>query len=94
MLAFDHPTVAALTDFVHQTLAPAPPPPDEVLQLSIDQVAAALAEHDEPTRSRVVAILQGALARLTGDSDATAGVEAALSGASDDEIFTFIDTQL
>jgi acyl transferase domain-containing protein/acyl carrier protein len=98
-LAFDYPTVTALTEFVHQTLAPAPPPPDEALQASIDQIAAALAEHDEVTRGRVIAVLNGALARLTGDADASsgaasAGVQAALSDASDDEIFAFIDTQL
>ena len=94
MLAFDHPTVTALTDFVHQTLAPPPPAPDEVLQTSIDRVVGALADHDEATRNRVVTLLHSALARLTGDAEASAGIEAALSDASDDEIFTFIDTQL
>jgi acyl carrier protein len=93
-LAFDHPTVTALSAFVHQTLAPAPPPPDEALQASIDQVESALAGQDEATRSRVVAVLHSALARLEGDADSSAGVQAALSDASDDEIFAFIDTQL
>jgi len=93
-LAFDHPTVTALSEFVHRTLAPAPPPPDEALQAGIDRIEGALAEHDEATRARVVAVLHSALARLEGDADSSAGVQAALSDASDDEIFAFIDTQL
>ena len=95
MLAFDHPTVTALSEFVHQTLAPPPPPPDELLQASLDQIELALADHDERTRDRVVALLHSALDRLAGgDDDASAGLEAVLSDASDDEIFSFIDTQL
>ncbi len=93
-LAFDYPTVTALSEFVHQTLAPAPPPPDEALQASIDQISLALDGHDEDTRSRVVAVLHSALARLAGDTEAASGVQATLSDASDDEIFAFIDNQL
>ena len=55
-------------------------------------------EHDETARSRVIAVLHSALARLEGDAEfhaeASAEVSASLSDASDDEIFAFIDTQL
>ncbi|HEU5271686.1 MAG TPA: beta-ketoacyl reductase, partial [Jatrophihabitans sp.] len=93
-LAFDYPTVSALSEYVHQTLAPAPPLPDEALQASIDQIELALTGHDEAVRGRVVAVLHSALARLESDAEASAGVQAVLSDASDDEIFAFIDTQL
>jgi len=97
-LAFDYPTVTSLAEFVYQTVAPAPPPPDEALQASIDAIELALAEHDEAARARVVAVLNSALARLESGAEVPAeaidGVQAALSDASDDEIFAFIDTQL
>ncbi|MFL6161134.1 MAG: type I polyketide synthase [Jatrophihabitantaceae bacterium] len=93
-LAFDYPTVASLAEFIYQTVAPAPRPPDEALQASLDEIELALAEHDEAARDRVIAVLNSALARLASDAEALVGARASLSDASDDEIFAFIDTQL
>jgi hypothetical protein len=61
---------------------------------SLDEIELALLEHDETARSRVIAVLHSALARLEGDTEVHAEVSASLSDASDDEIFAFIDTQL
>ncbi|HEX6501594.1 MAG TPA: phosphopantetheine-binding protein, partial [Micromonosporaceae bacterium] len=89
-LVFDHPTVSQLAEYLHRTLAPAAPAPDEVLREALDRVQA-LVESDAGGRARVVTVLQAALTRLGGDV-LDVGVE--LNQTSDEELFAFIDSQL
>ena len=108
-VVFDHPTVAVLAEFLHRTLAPAPPPPDDALRRALDLVGVELPVADEATRGRVLAILNSALERWdpggqhTGRRDGAADpvrtavsatVQDKLSAASDDEIFAFIDNEI
>jgi acyl carrier protein len=88
-LAFDHPTVSAVADYLTEALAPAPPQPEETLERALDQLRHELSRHDEDTRARVVGLLHSGL------SDPESGVaEHDIGAASDDEIFAFIDSQL
>jgi acyl carrier protein len=93
-LAFDHPTVTALAEHLHRTLAPAAPSPEDTLRASLEQVRQMVPEHDENTRSKIIAILHSTLARLGAGPNGSNGVQEKLRSASDDEIFAFIDTQL
>ncbi len=93
-LAFDHPTVRALADYLHRTLAPEAPSPEDTLRASLEQVHRMLPEHGDSARAKVIAILQSTLARLGAETNGSAGVQDKIRSASDDEIFAFIDSQL
>ncbi|MBC6447375.1 type I polyketide synthase [Actinokineospora xionganensis] len=93
-VAFDHPTVAGLADYLHRTLAPAAPSPEDALRATLDEVRRTLSEEDEGGRTKIVAILHSALARLGAGHNGAPGVQEKIHSASDDEIFAFIDTQL
>ncbi len=98
-LAFDHPTVAALAEHLYRTLAPTPPSAEDTLRASLDQVGQMVAEDDEATRTKLVAILHSTLARwgLGGvtltDQVESQTVAAKVDSASDEEIFAFIDSE-
>ncbi|MGH3860433.1 SDR family NAD(P)-dependent oxidoreductase, partial [Actinokineospora sp.] len=92
-LAFDHPTVAALCEFLHRTLAPAPPSAEDTLRAALDQVQLMVDAEDGATRAKLVAMLNATLARFGGPAGAD-GVEDKIRSASDDEIFAFIDSEL
>ncbi|HEX6498631.1 MAG TPA: phosphopantetheine-binding protein, partial [Micromonosporaceae bacterium] len=89
-LVFDHPTVSQLAEYLHHTLAPAAPAPDEVLREALDRVAA-LVGADPDGRERVLAVLHGAMSRFGGDPG---GAQVELDATSDEELFAFIDSQL
>jgi acyl carrier protein len=93
-LAFDHPTVTALADHLHRTLAPAAPSPEELLRTTLDQVQRMLPEDDQAARGKLIAILNSTLTRLGAGQNGSNGVQEKLRSASDDEIFAFIDNQL
>jgi NADP-dependent 3-hydroxy acid dehydrogenase YdfG/acyl carrier protein len=93
-LAFDHPTVAALGEFLRQTLAPAAPSPEDTLRGALDQLEQLLDQHDEATRAGLIAILNSTVARFGNGSAAADAVGEKLDSATDDEIFDFIDNQL
>jgi acyl carrier protein len=98
-LAFDHPTIVALADHLHRTLAPAPPSPEDTLRASLDQIGQLLPE-DETDRAKLVAIMHSALARwgagpvAASDVAESQAVVDKVSAASDEEIFAFIDNEL
>ncbi|SDI33657.1 Acyl transferase domain-containing protein [Actinokineospora alba] len=92
-LAFDHPTVAALCEFLHRTLAPAPPSAEDTVRAALDQIQRLVDGEDDATRATLVAMLQSTLARFGGPVGAD-GVEDKIHSASDDEIFAFIDSEL
>ncbi|MTD15355.1 hypothetical protein GIS00_15535 [Nakamurella sp. YIM 132087] len=92
-IAFDHPTVAALADFLYTALAPTPPSADELLEADLDRLTGQLESVDEDTRGRFLGLLRGRLARW--ESGGTGGGVAALvADASDEEIFALIDDEL
>jgi len=94
-LVFNQPTVVGLSDYLLRELAPAPPAPDQVLQQALDQIAEHLdgADAQPQERRRVVAVLQSAVARLSGTRNGGDPL-ASLDLASDEEMFQFIDNQL
>nr|WP_063747063.1 type I polyketide synthase [Saccharothrix sp. NRRL B-16314] len=92
-LAFDHPTVAALCEHLHRTLAPAPPSAEDTLRSALDEVGRLVDPDDDATRAKLVAILHGTIARFSGPQGGD-DVQDKINSASDDEIFAFIDSEL
>ncbi|MFL6113813.1 MAG: beta-ketoacyl reductase, partial [Catenulispora sp.] len=107
--AFDHPTIAAMAEYLRGELAPSGPPLEDTLRQTLEEVQAALPAGDEATRTKLVALLRSGLDRLGGDRTATvatadpadpAQAPAALDpladpvdSATDEEIFAYIDQQ-
>jgi acyl carrier protein len=97
-LAFDHPTVAALVDYLYQSLAPAAPSAEETLRASLDKVGQLLAA-DGSSRDQLLAILHSTVARWSSGAAAepAGSVDSVASNvetATDEEIFALIDSQL
>jgi acyl transferase domain-containing protein/acyl carrier protein len=98
-LAFDHPTVAALVDYLYQSLAPAAPSAEETLRAGLDKVSELLAA-DGGSRDQLLAILHSTVARWSSGATTSSAAEPADSVASnvetatDEEIFALIDSQL
>ncbi|MBM7769829.1 acyl transferase domain-containing protein/acyl carrier protein [Actinokineospora baliensis] len=85
-LVFDYPTPAKLADYLLERVGVAESP---TLLGHLDQLEADLATADGDLRSRAVARLQAVLARFDAPQ-----AEASLAGASDEEMFAFIDNEL
>ncbi len=97
-LAFDYPTVAALADYLYQSLAPAAPSAEDTLRAGLDQVEAMLAT-DDSGRDQLLAILHSTLARWNSGAGTAAGdpaesIASTVDTATDEEIFALIDSQL
>ena len=97
-LAFDHPTVAALVDYLYQSLAPAAPSAEETLREGLDKVGQLLAA-DGSSRDQLLAILHSTVARWSSGASTAAGesaesVASNVDSATDEEIFALIDSQL
>jgi hypothetical protein len=95
-LAFDHPTVAALADYLYQSLAPAAPSAEETLRAGLDQVGRLLAA-DGSSRDQLLAILHSTLARWSSGAstaDPAGSIASDVDTATDEEIFALIDSQL
>jgi acyl transferase domain-containing protein/acyl carrier protein len=96
-LAFDHPTVTALSAHLYQALAPAAPSAEDTLRASLDQVGGMLPD-DEAERAKLIAILTSTLTRWTAGAAVPAqqaeSLAAKVGAASDEEIFAFIDNDL
>jgi acyl transferase domain-containing protein/acyl carrier protein len=96
-LAFDHPTVTALSAHLYQALAPAAPSAEDTLRASLDQVGGMLPD-DEAERAKLIAILTSTLTRWTAGAAVPAQQAESLAdkvgAASDEEIFAFIDNDL
>jgi hypothetical protein len=93
-VVFSRPSVIELSDYLLGELLPAAPAPDEVLRQALDQVAAHLdgAGGLPGERDQVLALLEAAVVRLSGDrrGDPVRDIDL----VSDDEMFAFIDSQL
>jgi acyl transferase domain-containing protein/acyl carrier protein len=99
-LAFDHPTVTALSAYLYEALAPAAPSAEDTLRTCLDQVGGMLPD-DESERAKLIAILNSTLTRWTAGAGGAAGqpgeaesLAAKVGAASDEEIFAFIDNDL
>ena len=97
-LAFDYPTVAALADYLYQSLAPAAPSAEDTLRAGLGQVEAMLAT-DDSSRDQLLAILHSTLARWNSGAGLAAGdpaesITSTVDSATDEEIFALIDSQL
>jgi acyl transferase domain-containing protein/NADPH:quinone reductase-like Zn-dependent oxidoreductase len=100
-LTFDHPTPAALAEYLLGELAPeaaagtAVTVPATVLaDLERLESAFSAAPPDQDTRSRLAARLQDFLVKVREVGGADDGVAQKLDAASDDDIFAFIDNEL
>ena len=94
-LVFNQPTVNGVADYLLNELVPAPPPPDQVLQHALDQVAAHLdgADAQPKERDKVVAVLQAGMTRF-GAKRTGGDALASRNLTSDEDIFHFIENQL
>jgi acyl carrier protein len=103
-LVFDHPTPAAVAEFLRTELLPQDAPASEVALTQLGQLEAALAAlpPDDVTRGLVINRLQAALvgmgpsgaARRPGSAPGAESTADRLKAASSGEIFDFIDRQL
>ncbi|MEU0691634.1 type I polyketide synthase, partial [Streptomyces uncialis] len=101
-LLFDHPTPAAIAGHLAAELVPAPGPDAVPGLIELDRLESALdgGVGDARARERLADRLQQLLGRLdpataTGDGDPpAASIEDRMDGATDDEIFDFIDNEL
>jgi acyl carrier protein len=96
-LAFDHPSPAALVEYLYRSLAPAAPTAEEILRAQLDKLATML--EDQAVRSKLVAILQSTAARWSAgaaedDAAELASVAARLDSATDEDLFALIDSEL
>ncbi|WP_196073298.1 type I polyketide synthase [Nakamurella alba] len=87
--AFDHPTVEDLSAHLLGVLRPAPPAADLRLAGWLAELEQDLTDSSPEVRTRVLDLLSAGARRLAGAPAADD-----LAGATDDEIFDFIDTQL
>ncbi|MGH3859103.1 type I polyketide synthase [Actinokineospora sp.] len=97
-VAFDHPTVAALAEFLRTTIAPSAQSPEDLLRTTLDHIHGVLSDDDENTRTKLAAILHSTLHRLgSGQASRTDDVPLddtvldQVDSASDEEMFAFID---
>ncbi|HEV2639827.1 MAG TPA: type I polyketide synthase [Actinocrinis sp.] len=93
-LIYDHPTIAALTAYLREEIAPAAADPLAQLAEDIDRIETGLLglPADSGEREQLVDQLRGVLSRA---AEAGARTEAAaLAGAGADELYDFIDKQL
>ncbi|MFC5752083.1 SDR family NAD(P)-dependent oxidoreductase, partial [Actinomadura rugatobispora] len=93
-VVFDHPTPAAITELLLATLVETDAAPRSRLDV-LDELARemAAADHDGDTRRQVVVRLQTLIAKLSENGTGN-GAANGLDGASDEELFGFIDNDL
>ncbi|QNP74837.1 SDR family NAD(P)-dependent oxidoreductase [Streptomyces roseirectus] len=96
-LAFDHPSVARIAEFVAAELEPSADAPAEVVLDGIEDLGRVLDALDvsAAARTRVTAHLQALLARWQGEhaGTATGDVRDGLADADEQEVFAFIDAE-
>ncbi|MFI5945825.1 type I polyketide synthase [Streptomyces uncialis] len=102
-LLFDYPTSAAIAAHLSAELVPEPGPDPVPGLAELDQLELALGDgvSDGAARDRLTGRLQELLTRLDPAADATNGtgaaddgIEGRMDGATDDELFDFIDNEL
>jgi acyl carrier protein len=86
-LAFDHPSSAAIVEFLAGEIAPPSAPPVEV---NLERVRATALTVDDDERARIADLLRQLTAELSGRSS----VAAELADADDEDVFAFIDNEL
>jgi len=96
---FDHPTAAALADFVLTELLPQAPSATDSLLGELESLEATLlaSAYEPGDRLVITTRLQTLLSKWSESADDgpdTAGQEEQLDAASTDELFAFIDEQL
>ncbi|SFE89485.1 Acyl transferase domain-containing protein [Actinacidiphila alni] len=89
-LVFDHPTIGALAGHLAAALVPAPKDDVSAMEEALARITGELSSAAPALRDRMVVALQEALGRLGVPMESPT---AALDGASDEEIFAFIDAQ-
>ncbi|MFJ9615600.1 type I polyketide synthase [Streptomyces noursei] len=96
-VVFDHPTPAALAEYLRDALLPAPADPADTVVAELDRLASLLAEagRDERTRAAVDDRLRAVVAGWeAAGRDTGAGRADELADASDDELIDFISNEL
>jgi NAD(P)-dependent dehydrogenase (short-subunit alcohol dehydrogenase family)/acyl carrier protein len=95
-LLFDYPSSSALAGYLYGELVPDVPSSFVPALSELDKVEIALPEilADEDARGTLSRRLQDLLAKVAAGAAGAAGIEEKLEGASDDEMFDFIDNDL
>ncbi|QKW53025.1 type I polyketide synthase [Streptomyces buecherae] len=98
-LVFDYPNAKALAEHVREGVLPDEGVSASPLIADLEKLEASLstAEPDDAGRTAIAARLQVLLARLNGDEGGAKGAESItqrLDGASDDDLFDFIENEL
>ncbi|MFE3255390.1 type I polyketide synthase [Nocardia sp. NPDC059091] len=91
-LVFDHPTPAAIAEFLETQLTAAGP--EMSVDAELDRIEDVLAIADEASRRQFLARLRGFLNKATGADDGAVAVAELMDTASNDDIFAFIDGEL
>ncbi|MFE3024883.1 type I polyketide synthase [Nocardia tengchongensis] len=91
-LVFDHPTPAAIAEFVGSLLTTEEPALS--VDAEVDRLEEMIATVDDASRKQFLTRLRGLLNRATGDADSSVAVAELLGTATNDDIFAFIDGQL
>ncbi|MFD2467787.1 SDR family NAD(P)-dependent oxidoreductase [Amycolatopsis silviterrae] len=98
-LVFDYPNPASLASFLRSEVAASVPSPTDAALAEFDRLEASLSSipsQDREVRDVLVSRARELLSRLTGPTPEANGEGdvATLTAASDDELFSFINTQL
>ena len=98
-LVFDYPNPTSLASFLRSEVAAAVPSPTDAALAEFDRLEASLSAipiEDADVRDVLVSRARELLSRLSGPARAASveGDVATLTAASDDELFSFINTQL
>jgi acyl carrier protein len=96
-LAFDYPTVTELGEYLRRCLTPEAVSPEDLLRDALERVRELMPEHDDDVRTKLVAVLRGAIGRFGAGPPAPGldpGIDVdTVSSASDEEIFALIDNE-
>jgi acyl carrier protein len=94
-VVFDHPTVHDLAESLLASLTPAPPAGSETPDAELDRLVARLTEADPAERVRLAGRLRSIGDELGGSAERPGvGIAEFVGGATDEEIFAFIDEEI
>jgi hypothetical protein len=93
-VVFDHPTAAALSAHLHDELALGPAAADDLVLADLERVAASFGSVSDDGRAALTARLQQLLSLVGHQPGGDTDVASQIDGASDDEVFAFIDNEL
>jgi NAD(P)-dependent dehydrogenase (short-subunit alcohol dehydrogenase family)/acyl carrier protein len=90
---FDHPTPAALAQYIRERVVPAEPVTEDPLRAGLDRIERSLADSrpDDPRRADAVTRLRELLSRYDGPSSGPSSAD--IMSGSDDDMLEFLGSQ-